>query len=527
MCGVLGCIGNSPVIGDIVDGLLFLQHRGQDAAGAATFDGSAFRNHKQMGLVREVFALDDLPRHKGHVGIGHVRYPTIGGGDVDDAQPFTVNSPFGIAMAHNGNLTNFKQLRDELRDRCRRHVGSSCDVEVILNVFADELSRRTAGSGGANPAAAETTTAIFESVGGTFRRCRGSYSVCAVLAGVGLLAFRDPFGIKPLIYGRRNDGKGVRWMVASESCALESLGYTVERDIKPGEAILFREGLEPIVKQVAEGKSRLCIFEFIYFANPASEIDGISVYHARMRLGQMLARRWGERNAALGKKAIEVDRVIPVPDSSRPAAQAMASNMKRPFREGLLKNRYIGRTFIMPGNENRKRGIRFKLSPVRLEIQGKKVLLVDDSIVRGNTAHEIIRMVRDTGAKEVHMASSCPPIRNPCVYGVDMSTRREFIASPNLVAPVKTAKGPKAQRPVRARPAKTDDDRTEEDVRVKIGADSLLYQSLDDMVEAVRAPQDPDRQFCMACMDGKYPTGDVTPEVLAEIENERLAAGEK
>ena len=528
MCGVLGVIGRSPVIGEIVDGLLFLQHRGQDAAGAATYDGSAFRTHKQMGLVREVFAGDDLTRHRGTVGIGHVRYPTIGGGDVDDAQPFTVNSPFGIAMAHNGNLTNFKGLRDELRDKCRRHVGSNCDVEVILNVFADELARRTSGVG-ANPGSPETTEAIFESVRSTFRRCHGSYSVCAVVAGVGLLAFRDPFGIKPLCYGSRADNGGKRWMVASENCALESLGYRTARDIKPGEAILFREGEEPIVRQVAEGKSRLCIFEFIYFANPASMIDGISVYHARMRLGQMLAKRWGERNEAAGRKAIEVDRVIPVPDSSRPAAQAMASQMKRPFREGLLKNRYIGRTFIMPGNENRKRGIRFKLSPVRLEIEGRRVLLVDDSIVRGNTAHEIIRMVRDTGAKQVHMASSCPPIRNPCVYGVDMSTRREFIASPNVEEAAKAAKAGRSRRPQRGdkQAAEPQRDTTETEVCRKIGADTLLYQTIEDMVEAVRAPQDPERQFCMACMDGRYPTGDVTPEVLAEIENERLAAGPK
>jgi amidophosphoribosyltransferase len=496
MCGVLGVIGNGAVIGDIVDGLLFLQHRGQDAAGAATYDGSKFRTFKQMGLVREVFAQEDLSRHKGHVGIGHVRYPTIGGGDVDDAQPFVVNSPFGIAMAHNGNLTNFKPMREELQDRCHRHVGSNCDVEVILNVFADELARYSAGDDENGPTDPATTDSIFASVASTFRRCRGSYSVCAVIAGVGLLAFRDPFGIKPLIYGRKSDGDGVRYMVASESCALESLGYVVERDVKPGEAILFRPGAAPLARQVGNGVSRLCIFEFIYFASPASEIDGISVYKARMRLGNSLARRWAERNAAAAKK-IEVDTVIPVPDSSRPAAQEMAFQMKRPFREGLLKNRYIGRTFIMPGNEARKRGIRFKLSPVRLEIQGKRVLLVDDSIVRGNTANEIIRMVRETGATEVHVASSCPPLRFPCVYGVDMSTRSEFIAR----------------------------DRNEEQIRSRIGADSLLYQSIGDMMDAVRAPHDPERQFCMACMDGNYPTGDVTPAVLDEIENERLKYG--
>jgi amidophosphoribosyltransferase len=498
MCGVLGAIGSSPVISDIVDGLLFLQHRGQDAAGAATFDGLKFRTFKQMGLVREVFQQEDLSRHRGAMGIGHVRYPTIGGGDVDDAQPFVVNSPYGIAMAHNGNLTNFKALRDELQDRCRRQVGSNCDVEVILNVFADELARRV-GNDGPDPASGEMAQAIFDSVGGTFKRCRGSYSVCALIAGVGILAFRDPYGIKPLIYGKRQDGASTRWMVASESCALDSLGYAIERDIRPGEAILFRPGAAPLARQVGENKSRLCIFEFIYFASPASEIDGISVYKARMRLGQALARRWGERNDRSATKH-EVDTVIPVPDSSRPAAQEMAFQIKKPFREGLLKNRYIGRTFIMPGNEARKRGIRFKLSPVRLEIRDKRVLLVDDSIVRGNTMHEIIRMVRDTGATEVHVASSCPPLRFPCVYGVDMSTKDEFIAR----------------------------DRTEEQIRSRIGAESLLYQSIPDMVEAVRPPNDTgERQFCMACMDGKYPTGDVTNDVLEEIENERLAAGAK
>lgn len=495
MCGVLGVMGESPVIGEIVDGLLFLQHRGQDAAGAATFDGSAFRLYKGMGLVKEVFERTDLKHHTGHVGLGHVRYPTIGGGSVDDAQPFMVNSPFGIAMAHNGNLTNFKALRKELQDKCRRHVGSNCDVEVILNVFADELARLTAGQT-LPPDDPATIDAIFQAVTGTFRRCRGSYSVVAVIAGVGMLAFRDPFGIKPLIYGRRaegKDGKGNRWMVASESCALVSQGFKVERDVLPGEAILFRHGQAPLPRQVTPGKGNLCIFEFIYFARPDSEIDGISVYKARMRLGSALARRWEE------KEMPDVDVVIPVPDSSRPAAQQMASKMKTPFREGLLKNRYIGRTFIMPGDENRKKGIRYKLSPVRLEIRGKRVLLVDDSIVRGNTSRAIIQMVRETGAREVHMASSCPPLRHPCVYGVDMSTRNEFIARGG---------------------------RTENDIRKDIGADSLLYQQQDDMVSACRPPnEEGERRFCMACMDGKYPTGDVTPEVIAEIEGERLAAG--
>ena len=488
MCGVIGVIGNGPVIGEIADGLLFIQHRGQDAAGAATFDGSTFRLTRGMGLVREVLAQEDLRRFEGHMGIGHVRYPTIGGGGVEDAQPFRVNSPFGIVMAHNGNLTNFKPLREELRVKGRRHVGSNCDVEVILNVFADELSKRGHEDD-------TNDDAIFDAVGATFDRCRGSYSVVGMIADRGLLAFRDPFGIKPLIYGRKRDGHGWRYMFASESCALVSLGYDVVRDVRPGEALLVRPGQEPESRQVRKANHHLCIFEFIYFARPDSMIDGISVYKARLRLGEALARRWGERDH-------DVDAVIPVPDSSRPAGQQMASHIGRPFREGLLKNRYIGRTFIMPGNENRRKGIRFKLSPVKLEIDGKRVLLVDDSIVRGNTSEQIISMVRETGATEVHFASSCPPLKYPCVYGVDMSTKKEFIAA----------------------------GRSEDEIRDAIGADSLLYQDMDDMVEAVRPPADAapsgdvPASFCKACMDGHYPTGDVTAEVLQRIEDERLAA---
>ncbi|MCG3134089.1 MAG: Amidophosphoribosyltransferase [Planctomycetes bacterium] len=494
MCGVIGVLGNGPVIGEIVDGLLFLQHRGQDAAGAATYDGQNFRHHRGMGLVREVFDRVDFSHHKGRMGVGHVRYPTIGGGSVDDAQPFVVNSPFGIAMAHNGNLTNFKALKQELKDTCRRHVGSSCDVEVILNVFADELAHLTAGRAAA-PDSPETLDAIFDAVRGVFARCKGSYSVVCVIAGVGMLAFRDPFGIKPLVYGHRAELGGNRWMVSSESCALISQGFRIDRDLKPGEAMLFRDGGAPVVKQVTEGKHHLCIFEFIYFARPDSEIDGISVYKARMRLGSALARRWKDH---VKKKEIEIDTVIPVPDSSRPAAQQMAAKIQKPFREGLLKNRYIGRTFIMPGDANRKKGIRYKLSPVRLEIKGKSVLLVDDSIVRGTTSKAIIQMVRETGAREVHMASSCPPLRYPCVYGVDMSTRSEFIAK----------------------------DRDVDGIRTAISADSLLYQEIGDMVAACRPPNEQgERRFCMACMDGQYPTGDITPEVLNEIEGERLAAG--
>jgi len=483
MCGVVGVVGQGPVIGDIVDALGLIQHRGQDAAGAATFDGSVFRHVRREGLVREVFESETLPSFEGTLGIGHVRYPTIGGGGAADAQPFIVNSPFGIAMAHNGNLTNFKPLREELKEECHRYVGSNCDVEVILNVFADELNRELKAG---KPD--DATELIFEAVRGTFGRCRGSYSVVSVIAGVGLLCFRDPFGIKPLVYGRKKENGSWRYLFASESCALAPLGYEVIRDVRPGEAILVRPGEEPVVRQVAEPKGHLCIFEFIYFARPDSEIDGISVYKARLRLGASLAKHFKERDAG-------TDVVIPVPDSSRPAAQEMAFQIGKPFREGLLKNRYIGRTFIMPGNEARKRGIRFKLSPVRLEISGKRVLLVDDSIVRGNTSREIIKMVRETGARQVHMASACPPLRFPCVYGVDMSTKREFVAQ----------------------------GRDETEIQEEIGADSLIYQQIPDMVAAVRVPGEAeDRSFCMACMDGDYPTGDIDQEVLTRIESERL-----
>ena len=483
MCGVIGVIGREgPVISEIVDGLQLIQHRGQDAAGAATFDGRVFHLHRSMGLVREAFSGENLERYAGSMGIGHVRYPTIGGGGVEDAQPFHVNSPYGLAMAHNGNLTNFKGLKEELNDECHRYVGSSCDVEVILNVYADELSKRMT----------KGVDALFDAVAPTFERCRGSYSCVTLVAGQGLLAFRDPNGIKPLIWGKKETPEGTRYMFASESCVFSPLGYEPIANVRPGEAIFVPlGGGEPIHRQVAPDRGTLCIFEFIYFARPDSEIDGISVYKARLRLGAALAKRWRESHP-------DVDTVMPVPDSSRPAAHEMGYELRKPVREDLLKNRYIGRTFIMAGQEARKRGIRFKLAPVRLEIEGKRILLVDDSIVRGTTSRAIIRMVRKTGAAEVHMASSCPPLRFPCVYGVDMSTKREFIAQ----------------------------DRDVDGIRAEIEADSLLYQDKDDMVEAVRVPDSDDqRTFCMACMDGVYPTGDITPEVLDEIESERVASG--
>ncbi len=486
MCGVIGVIGPRDVLGELSGGLFHLQHRGQDAAGVATFDGESFHLHKDEGLVEEVIRALAVPLFRGPYGIGHVRYPTVGCGGPEDAQPFRVDHPHGIALAHNGNLTNYAPLKEELRTRDRTYVGSNCDAEVILHVLAQELDRA-----GALP----YEEAVFQAVGGVFRRCRGSYSVVAVVAGFGLLAFRDPFGIKPLIYGERPAADGEAFptrMFVSESCALTGTGFQPVRDVRAGEAVVVSPDGRLLARQVAPANHHPCIFEYIYFARPDSTIDGISVYGARLRLGEELARKFRAEHPDG-----EVDVVVPVPDSSRPAAQEMANHLGTKCREGLLKNRYVGRTFIMPAQGKRERSVQRKLSPVPAELQGKRVLVVDDSIVRGTTSRQIVAMVRQNGADEVHFASSCPPLRHPCVYGIDMQTRKDFIAG-RLSEPA---------------------------ICDEIRADTLTYQSIEGMIRAVRAGNPEVPRFCMACMDGNYPTGDVDESVLERIAGERERDG--
>ncbi len=475
MCGIIGILGPSPVAPDILNGLVAIQHRGQDAAGIATMDG---RMHlrKRFGLVKDAFAQEDASDLVGNMGIGHVRYPTVGLGDENDAQPLFVNWPHGIAMAHNGNVTNFSGLCTRLQEDEHRLVNTQCDVEVILNVFAAGLARR---------ADAPFPEACEEAARAVYTQVKGAYSVVAIVHGQGLVALRDPYGIKPIVYGRRGESH----ILASESCSLDALGAEIVRDLNPGEVFVVLPDGKVVSKQVVPPIHHPCVFEYIYFARPDSLIDDISVYKTRLRLGQHLAELVRERG-------LEPDVVIPVPDSARPAAQATAEGLGVKLREGLLKNRYIGRTFIMPRQSERRKSVRYKLAPLRLEIEGKKVLIVDDSIVRGTTMKALIRMVRDAGAKEVYVASSCPPITHPCVYGIDMSVRGEFVAS----------------------------DRTESEIAEFLGCDALIYAKDEGMVQAAKHGNPDIQHFCKACMDGQYPTGDVTTEMLQEIESERLKA---
>ena len=484
MCGILGVVARSPVNQLLYDGLLLLQHRGQDAAGIATAMGKAFHMQKGNGLVRDVFRTRNMRSLGGQSGIAHVRYPTAGSAsNSEEAQPFYVNAPFGIMLAHNGNLTNSEQLKDEMFRRDRRHINTDSDSEVLLNVLANSL--QASGRG-----VSLDPDTIFAAVGQLHARVRGAYACVAEIAGYGILAFRDPFGIRPLCYGVAETDQGVEYLVASESVALEGLGFRMVRDVAPGEAIFIDLDGNFHSRQCATSPSlNPCVFEYVYFARPDSIIDGASVYSARLRMGEYLAERLA---AELWRGDIDV--VMPIPDTSRPSAMQLAMKLGLNYREGFLKNRYVGRTFIMPGQAVRRKSVRQKLNAMSVEFKGKNVLLVDDSIVRGTTSREIVQMARDSGANKVFFASAAPPVRYPNVYGIDMPTRSELIAH----------------------------GRTDEEIRIAIGADALIYQTVEAMKQSVRDVNPRLKNFEASCFDGVYVTGDVTPEYLDRIERERL-----
>ena len=483
MCGILGVVSQTPANQLLYDGLQVLQHRGQDAAGIATLDGHTFHLHKDNGLVRDVFRTRNMRALLGNAGIAHVRYPTAGSSvDHNEAQPFYVNSPFGIVLGHNGNLTNAEELKKQLFVEDLRHVNTNSDSEVLLNVLAHELQASSKGLSLSVPA-------IFAAVSGVHRRCRGAYAVVAMIAGYGLLAFRDVYGIRPLVAGVHETEHGPEYLVASESVALDTLGFRFLRDIAPGEAV-FIDFDGNFHSQQCSDKASLnpCIFEYVYLARPDSMIDGVSVYETRLYMGEYLAdklkRDWD---------GVDIDVVIPIPDSSRPSALQLANRLNLPFREGFVKNRYIGRTFIMPGQAMRKKSVRQKLNAIGVEFKGKNVLLVDDSIVRGTTSREIVQMARDAGALKVYFASAAPPVRFPNVYGIDMPSRNELIAT----------------------------GRSDEEICREIGADRLIYQDLDDLKAAVRKANPGITSFDASCFDGNYITGDITPQYLDAIETRR------
>ncbi len=483
MCGIVGVVAHTAVNQLLYDGLLLLQHRGQDAAGIVTSEGPIFHMYKGPGLVQNVFRTRNMRDLVGYAGIGHCRYPTAGSAFSDlESQPFYVNSPFGVTLGHNGNLTNSEELKRELFQLDFRHVNTNSDSEVLLNVLALELER-AAQHHRLDP------DAIFRAVAGVHKRCKGAYAVVAMIAGYGMLAFRDPYGIRPLIIGKNEQMGGSEYIVASESVAIEPLGFHVLRDVAPGEAIFVDNTGAFHARQCADNPSlNPCIFEFVYLARPDSMIDGTSVYETRLNMGGALAEKI--RNMP---EAQDIDVVIPIPDSSRPSALELANRLGIKYREGFVKNRYIGRTFIMPGQAMRKKSVRQKLNPVGIEFRDKVVLLVDDSIVRGTTSREIVMMAREAGARKVYFASASPPVRFPNVYGIDMPNISELVAT----------------------------GRTEAEIAREIGADLLIYQELDALKEAVRAANPALTNFEASCFDGKYITGDITADYLSQLAFER------
>jgi amidophosphoribosyltransferase len=481
MCGIVGIVAKSNVNQDLYDALTVLQHRGQDAAGIVTCENGRLNQRKGNGLVKDVFRTRHMQRLQGHVGIGHVRYPTAGSSSPALAQPFYVNSPYGISLAHNGNLTNARELSRELFQSDLRHLNTSSDSEVLLNIFAHELQKLGKLSANAQD--------IFTAVKGVHSRCRGGYAVISMIANYGVIGFRDPHGIRPLVYGERKTDRGTEYMIASESVALDTLGYKLVRDIAPGEAIFIDAEGNLHSQQCAENpESTPCIFEHVYFARPDSILDGVSVYKTRLRQGEKLAEKVKKL-----RPDHDIDVVIPIPDSSRIAGQSMAHTLGVKFREGLVKNRYIGRTFIMPGQSQRKKSVRQKLNTIGLEFKDKNVMLVDDSIVRGTTCRQIIEMARDAGAAKVYFASASPPVRYPNVYGIDMPSAHELIAH----------------------------GRTEQEVCELIGADWLVYQDLQDLVASATEGNPAIQRYDCAVFDGKYVTGDINETYLENLEAAR------
>ncbi|WP_341205997.1 amidophosphoribosyltransferase [uncultured Psychrosphaera sp.] len=481
MCGIVGIVGKSPVNQIIYDGLTVLQHRGQDAAGIVTIDEGRFRLRKANGLVRDVFQERHMQRLQGNMGIGHVRYPTAGSSSSAEAQPFYVNSPFGIALAHNGNLTNATELRESLFKDARRHINTTSDSELLLNVLAHELCESKLMELSADD--------VFSAVKRVHKHIRGAYAVVSVIIGHGLLAFRDPNGIRPLVLGQRETEQGVEYMVASESVALDIDGFKLVRDVAPGEAIYITEAGELHTKQCFEGaKCVPCIFEYVYFARPDSTLNDVSVYGSRVRMGEQLGlkikREWAD---------LDIDVVIPVPETSCDIALEIANELQLPYRQGFVKNRYVGRTFIMPGQAQRKKSVRRKLNTIEVEFKGKNVLLVDDSVVRGTTSEQIIEMARDAGAKKVYFASAAPEIRFPNVYGIDMPSVNELIAHGREVS----------------------------EIAEMIGADELIFQSLDDLITAVKGDNESLTHFETSVFDGNYITNDIDQAYLESLESAR------
>lgn len=484
MCGIVGIVGASPVNQAIYDALTVLQHRGQDAAGIVTITEGMFKQRKANGLVRDVFEVKHMQRLRGNLGIGHVRYPTAGSSSAAEAQPFYVNSPFGLALAHNGNLTNAKELREEMAKRARRHINTTSDSEVLLNVLAHELDSIVEDE--------LCEKQVFTAVSRVHKKIRGAYAVVALIIGQGMVAFRDPNGIRPLVLGKKTSDENpekMEYMVASESVALDAVGFEFVRSVAPGEAVYVTEDGQLFTQQCAENAAHNpCIFEYVYFARPDSIIDKISVYGARVnmgtKLGEKIAREWDD---------LDIDVVIPIPETSCDTALQIAMHLDLPYRQGFVKNRYIGRTFIMPGQTQRRKSVRRKLNAIDVEFKGKNVLLVDDSIVRGTTSEQIIEMAREAGANKVYFASASPEIRFPNVYGIDMPSANELVAHGREV----------------------------DEICQLIGADGLIFQDLEDLIVACRESNPEIQTFETSVFNGKYVTNDIDQDYLNYLDQLR------